>query len=368
MADVSNLPGPLARARRHLRLTARGRGVGDVGYPPFLTLFVNSICNLTCDHCFYWQNLNQRDDLTFDEMAALSADLGPIENLNLSGGEPFIRADVDQIVRMFIRDNEVKQVYVPSSGFFTDRTERALRSILEEPDLQLVAVELSIDGTEESHNTLRGSPEAFQRALATHDMLAKLQREDPRVRIHATSTVMSHNIDDIRALTDFLFDRCASMDHHNIPVIRGGRKDESLSEPTADDYRALSQYVQARWAQREATRFGSIVTPMLRWTCDRTLRERRQVTPCKAGVLAGVVYANGDVALCEEHAPIGNLRNATFRQLWTSPEADALRARIAARQCWCTNEIFMWPSVVFDPRSLARALVGSRGFSAGTRE
>ena len=56
----------------------------------------------------------------------------------------------------------------------------------------------------------------------------------------------------------------------------------------------------------------------------------------------------------------GNLRRASFGEIWTSPEADALRARIAARECWCTHEIYLWPSIVFQPISLARALVGAR--------
>ncbi|MCO4771570.1 MAG: radical SAM protein [Deltaproteobacteria bacterium] len=328
-------------------------------------MFVNSICNLTCDHCFYWQNLNARDDLTFDELAALSRDIGPIENLNLSGGEPFLRPDLDEVVRMFVRENGVRQVYVPTSGFFTDRTEKTLRSILEEDALQLFVVELSIDGMEEYHNTLRGHREAFERAMRTHDMLTRLQREDPRVRVHAISTVTNQNLDDIQRLTDFLFERCPTMEHHNIPVIRGDRKDPSLLSPDPDAYRALWEHVQRRWAPREEGRFGGLVEPMLQWARDRTLREKRQVVPCRAGVLSGVVYANGDVGLCEQHDPIGNLRQANFSEIWRSPRAQDLRARIANRECWCTNEVFLWPSVTYDPPSMARALLTNRSWVPG---
>ena len=86
-------PSFASRAARHVRLSRQAQSRVDGGTPPFLVLFINSICNLTCDHCFYWRHLNQRNDLTFDELEALSKDLGPIENLNLSGGEPFIRPD-----------------------------------------------------------------------------------------------------------------------------------------------------------------------------------------------------------------------------------------------------------------------------------
>lgn len=171
-------PSVVSRIRRHLRLTRQTRGPADGGTPPFLILFINSICNLTCEHCFYWQNLNQRDDLTFTELQALSEDLGSIENLNLSGGEPFMREEFDQIVRMFIRNNGVKQVYVPTNGYFLERTEQALSSVLEERDLVLFACELSLDGTEEYHNRFRGSRKSFQKAMETYDMLAELQKQD----------------------------------------------------------------------------------------------------------------------------------------------------------------------------------------------
>src|SRR5579863_658298 len=97
------------RVVRHTRLTWKNLAFPHVSTPPFLILFINSICNLTCEHCFYWKSLNRRDDLTFDEIKALSEELGTIENLNLSGGEPFIRAEFADIVRLFIRNNNVTQ-------------------------------------------------------------------------------------------------------------------------------------------------------------------------------------------------------------------------------------------------------------------
>ena len=80
----------------------------------------------------------------------------------------------------------------------------------------------------------------------------------------------------------------------------------------------------------------------------------------KAGILSGVVYANGDVSVCETHAPLGNLRKKSFFEIWDSPEAQHLRAQIQAKECYCTNEVFLWPSLVFQPAQLARAYVGAQ--------
>jgi MoaA/NifB/PqqE/SkfB family radical SAM enzyme len=369
-----NAPGLGSRLLRHLRLSRVAHSSVDGGTPPFLVLFINSICNLTCDHCFYWRDLNQRNDLTFDEIRRLSEDLGPIENLNLSGGEPFIRKEFAEIVRTFVRNNGVKQVYVPTNGYFTERTEKALRSVLEEKELMLFACELSLDGMPAYHNRFRGNDRSFEKAMETYDMLAALQAEDPRLRIHAISTATNQNMREIWELTAYLHERCPKMDHHNLAIIRGDRKDPSLLTPPIDQYRALSEHVRSVWRDREEGRFGAVVEPMLQWAKTESVLQGRQVVPCKAGVLAGVVYANGDVSVCEMHEPIGNLRQASFRELWNSPSARALREQISARACWCTTEVFLWPSIVFQPLHLARSLIGGRvwaaprvpeGFSAG---
>jgi MoaA/NifB/PqqE/SkfB family radical SAM enzyme len=90
-------------------------------------------------------------------------------------------------------------------------------------------------------------------------------------------------------------------------------------------------------------------------------RIRIAVCTCTAGILTGVVYANGDVSVCEIHPPLGNLRQKSFFEIWDSEEANALRARIRARQCYCTNEVFLWPSIVFQPVQLAKAAIGAKG-------
>ncbi len=351
----------LTRATRHARISWRARNVDNPPSPPFLILFITSICNLTCEHCFYWRNLNQRDDLTVDEILNLAREMGPIENLNLGGGEPFIRKEYAEICRFFIRNNQVKQIYCPTSGYFTDRTVRALTDILaNEPSLKFFTIELSLDGTQDFHNKFRGNPQSFQKAMQTYDELAEIQKRDPRLRIHSISTVTSTNTDEIRQLTEYLYRRCPAMDHHNLALIRGDRKNPSLKGPELEAYRSLYDYIRRLWAPREKGRYGAIVEPLLQWTKTRTATEERQVVPCRAGVLSAVVYANGDVATCESLPPLGNLRKQSFREIWKSQHARQVRCSIRNRECYCTNEVFMWPSIVFQPFQLAKAMIGSR--------
>jgi MoaA/NifB/PqqE/SkfB family radical SAM enzyme len=348
------------RVVRHTRLTWKNLAFPHVSTPPFLILFINSICNLTCEHCFYWKNLNQRDDLTVEEIFALARDLGRIENLNLSGGEPFLRPEFAEICKFFINNNGVEQIYVPTNGYFTERTIHALKSIFEEKSLELFVCELSIDGMPEYHNRFRGNPKSFQKLIETYEALTELQSREPRLRIHSISTVTSENIDEIKQLTTYLYERFPAMDHHNLALIRGDRKNPSLVIPNLTAYQELVDYARRLWAPREEKRYGSLVDPMLQWAKMKTAKQQTQVIPCRAGILSGVVYANGDVSFCEQHPPLGNLRKKSFREIWFSPEAEALRTSVHNKECWCTNEVFMWPSINYQPIQLAKALIGSR--------
>lgn len=348
------------RVARHTRLT--WQNYHPTSTPPFLVLFINSICNMKCDHCFYWRSLNQRDDLTKEEIFALSESLGRIENLNLSGGEPFLRREFSEICRQFIRRNGVRQIYVPTNGWYTKKMVQEVSATLEEPGLELFVVELSLDGTAEFHDRFRVAEGAFERAMASYDALAEIQARDPRLRIHSISTATNVNLDEIKRLTTYLYDRCPSMDHHNLALIRGDRKNPSLLTPDLDTYQALYEYIRRLWAPREAGRYGGMVEPMLQWAKLETVKRQTQVVPCRAGQISAVVYANGDVGVCELHKPLGNLRHQSFPAIWNSPEAQALRQSIACKDCYCTTEVFLWSSIVYQPAHLAHAMLSGRAW------
>jgi MoaA/NifB/PqqE/SkfB family radical SAM enzyme len=348
----------LQRVSRHVRISSKT--LEETPSPPFLVLFINSICNMKCEHCFYWTSLNKRDDLTKEELFALSDSLGRIENLNLSGGEPFLRKEFAEICRKFITTNSVKQIYVPSNGYFTDRCVAAVKDVLEDKSLDLFVVELSLDGMPEFHDKFRVARHAFEYAMRTYDALVELQAHDPRLRIHSISTATDVNMEEIRKLTTYLYDRCPKMDHHNLAIIRGDRKNPTLHGPKLQEYEELYEYIRRLWAPREVGRYGGIVEPMLQWGKVETVKQQRQVVPCMAGKISAVVYANGDVGVCEIHKPLGNLRQKGFWEIWQSPEAKALRESIARKECYCTTEVFLWSSIVYQPVQLMRAMKGGK--------
>jgi sulfatase maturation enzyme AslB (radical SAM superfamily) len=253
------------RIQRHAKLSLNAVGHHKRATPRFMIVFINSICNLTCEHCFYWRNLNQRNDLTFEEFEKFSLKLGQFEQLNLSGGEAFLRKEFAEICGLFLKNNGAKRICVPSNGYFTERTQEQLRKVFESKTLAGFVCEISLDGMPEYHDRFRGNPKSFAKAMETYEMLAEMQKIEPRLSIHANTVAMSENMDECWRLTEYLRERCPAMEHNNLAIIRGDRRNPSLRGPALEQYKRLYEHVAQVWKDSEARRFGAVVGPMLQW-------------------------------------------------------------------------------------------------------
>ena len=163
------------RVRRHIRLTLQAAGPEPSQTPPFLILFINSICNLTCEHCFYWRNLNRRDDLTFEEIrravARARAGREPEPLGRRAVPAQGVRGHLPAVHRAQRRGRSTCR---PTATSPTRRT-RQLQRVLENQDLWFFVCELSLDGMPEYHDRFRGNNKSFAKAMETYDALAELQ-------------------------------------------------------------------------------------------------------------------------------------------------------------------------------------------------
>src|SRR5918998_642509 len=98
-----------------LRSTGRERRLGTVIF------FITSRCNARCETCFYHEELNRPGDLTFAEIERVSRTMPPITDLWLSGGEPTLRHDASEIIDLFVRNNGVRRLIIPTNGLVKER-------------------------------------------------------------------------------------------------------------------------------------------------------------------------------------------------------------------------------------------------------
>jgi len=324
--------------------------------PVHLILFITDHCNAKCGTCFYWQNLNQGESLQPGHIQKISDAVGELVWLDLSGGEPFLRKDIDQICHRFIESNAVRFINIPTNAIQTSVIERSVQGILSNPSNFRLNIALSIDAIGENHDRIRGVPGNYPKSLATMDALRRIRDQDHRLSLSVVTTVMRHNIDDVKRLLHLGAEEW-NLDYHSLNILRGNWMDPALQPPTPEQYAEVSKlqlqlsgkYFRGRWGA-----LGGWTATMGRFLLNRYYMHEMQGHPkdisCNAGDVSCVIDANGDVYFCELLKPVGNLKtyNWDFDRLWHDFEATQLRAKVQ-KGCHCTHECFQTKNLIFTP-------------------
>ncbi len=117
------------------------------GLPLNLIFFITSKCNARCRHCFFWREINKSEvRLTLPEIEKIAKSVPSLLALSLTGGEPFLRADLAEIASIFSRFTSIANLQIPTNGFLTEQIVKTSREILEHcrQDIRIV-VGVSLD-------------------------------------------------------------------------------------------------------------------------------------------------------------------------------------------------------------------------------
>jgi MoaA/NifB/PqqE/SkfB family radical SAM enzyme len=321
-----------------------------------LIFFVTSKCNVRCKHCFYWKNLNQCEDLTCDQINAMCGGLKGLHRVSLSGGEPFLRDDLFQICRAFDRIAGAGHLAIPTNGSLPEKIYGISERILKECRFKGFNINLSLDGLEQDHDFIRGRG-SFGRVLETYRLLKPLKDKYKNFGMSVSTTVMDVNIGSLSGLTRFIYGEMPGIDRHNLTLLRGDTPSKEVGFPQINKIEELFRDVLDVWKGRMSLK-DRVVKRLLYVAQLDILRCKLLKIPCKAGILCGVVYDNGDVCFCEFDKPIGNVKNAGFREIWNSNIAGERRDSIKQKRCLCTHECFLEPSILRAPLYIIKNLIG----------
>jgi MoaA/NifB/PqqE/SkfB family radical SAM enzyme len=324
--------------------------------PVHLILFITDHCNAKCGTCFYWQSLNQGESLKIEQVDRISQAMDEMVWLDLSGGEPFLRKDIDRICHTFIDRNKVKHINIPTNAIQTGVIANSVNAILANPADFRVNVAISLDGIGETHDKIRGVPGNYKKALTTMEALQEIRARDPRLALSVVTTLMRSNVADVKQLLDLGLSEW-KLDYHSINILRGAWMDNTLQPPTLEQYEEISElqlkqcrhYFRGRWGL-----FSGMVATMGRMVLNNYYMHEMQGTPkdisCNAGDVSCVIDANCDVYFCELLKPIGNLKayDFDFDRLWSDFEAKLQRDRVQGG-CHCTHECFHTKNLIFTP-------------------
>jgi MoaA/NifB/PqqE/SkfB family radical SAM enzyme len=315
-----------------------------------LILNVTSRCNLRCRHCDS-RDLYAPDDLRLDEIATLAGDVGPLNTIALSGGEPFLRPDVPDIAGLFATRCGVRRVLIPTNGTLGDKVASGVSRMLR--DLPDVALEIgvSIDGFAETHDAIRGAPGTFEKALATMGELCRLKASNPRLSLSFSATIHSGNYTELPALAKSLKERFGVP--LGLSILHGEPVDGSVHLPDEPAFRATVEAVDAEQPD------GSATTAVVTQLRIETALRRRLAVACQAGSLVAFVAANGDVHSCGIDRPkIGNIRQTSFHDLWFGAPGAREWSEIRTGSCarTCSNDCLLGMSIPHSPFVHARIL------------
>ena len=148
------------------------------GIPLQLIFFVTSKCNLRCRHCFYWKELEsyQKKELILSEIEKIAKNSKlNLLWLSLTGGEPFLRLDLAEIIKAFCRYGKVANISIPTNAQLKENTFNITKKILRLCPSTYISVNVSLEGLEKTHDKIRGSKGSFSKALKTFSELKKLK-------------------------------------------------------------------------------------------------------------------------------------------------------------------------------------------------
>lgn len=333
-------------------------------------LFITSRCQSKCRTCFNHENLNRDDDLTFEQIEIVSETAGPFDKLWLSGGEPYLRKEMVDIIAMFHEQNGVKTINLPSNGLARDKIITMTGELLERCPKLTIHLNFSLDGLGKTHDSIRGVPGNFLTTVGTIEEVRKLYGHHKNLMVNIATVVTSEAYDQMLELAGYVAQK-GLCDLHIHEVLRGDPPDPSLQTLTLEQLEELNTKlspVMDLGAKRifKDLKHGKKIARLTYigiMSFMEMIKEQNHDGPhpwgmkCTAGDTTFVIDANGDFRSCEMRPPIGNLKDFDY-SLRAAYNSDIMKKEIheigggARANCWCTHGCWISSSLKFSPWSM----------------
>jgi len=284
---------------------------------------ITNRCNLRCSHC-YQDKYSGENELSFDEMKGMSDRIflamkkwNKKADFSITGGEPFIRKDLFELLDYLDNSNEVCSFDLLSNGTLIDF---ASLSRLKEFD-KLRRVQLSLDGAfPETHDRIRGKG-IFDKVMNCIKLLRK-----SNIDVSIMFTLQRSNKNDIPSILDLALeeDVYGLTVERVVPCGNGREKKDNLL--SAQEIKKIFQYISDR-ADLEYERGNSLRVLKYRtlWVNLDPNRANNSNTPphkelgamCSIGLDGLCILPDATVLACRRlNIPIGNLKHDSLFKIW----------------------------------------------------
>jgi MoaA/NifB/PqqE/SkfB family radical SAM enzyme len=337
--------------------------------PINLTVSVTYSCPSRCATCDIWQK--KVDDLSVDEYGRIFPTLERVPVwVTLSGGDQFVRSDLDEIVRLVRTQIEPRIVNIPMNGVISERIFQLLPKIAHNTLGAQLVLNLSVDEIGEAHDRIRGAERNFEKLKLVAELIHDLKKTYPHVVLGVHTVVSRLNVARIpeierEARAIFRPDSYIAEVAENRVELK--TMDKHIT-PDLGEYRRavahLSQAIRAHRSMHPVARLVESLRLEYYELSARILEEKRQIIDCYAGWASAQLAPDGHVwGCCVRAESVGNVRDFgyDFRTVWFGPAADAFRGSVRAHECSCPLANASYTNLLLDPRSLVRVGVNMAG-------
>lgn len=290
------------------------------------TVIVTYRCNAKCTMCNRYKVPSKpEEEISIETIKKLPE----MYFTNITGGEPFIRDDLKDIVRELLKKSD--RIVISTNGFFTDRIVELCK------EFPQVGIRVSIEGLEKTNNEIRGLDDGFNRGYTTLKKLVDMGMKD----VGFGMTVQDRNAADLIPLyniSDELGMEFATASLHNsFYFVESNNiiKDRLTVAQNFEDLvnRLLDSNSPKKWF-RAYFNHGLI----------NYIFSQKRLLPCDMSFDTFFIDPYGDVMPCngtKEKQVMGNLNRQSWEELWNSEQAEKVRSfvRNCDRNCWMIGSV-----------------------------
>jgi MoaA/NifB/PqqE/SkfB family radical SAM enzyme len=308
--------------------------------PVSYTVSVTSRCNSRCKTCNIYKK--KSPELAPEEYEKIFKTIGGSAYwVTISGGEPFLRKDLFDIVYNIYKCSKPKVINIPTNGLLYKQIPEVVKRIATHCPCSTIVVNVSIDEIGKRDDAIRGARNAYSSAIKTFNQLRRLNLKNLNIGIH--TVISKFNVDNFREVAGTLIDMKPDSYITEIAENRVelGTENADISPPYPKYAQAIDYLLFT--IKNRSFKGMNRITQALRIEyynlVKKIIREQKAVIKCYAGILTMQIAPNGDVwPCCMLAKEMGNLKdyNYNFKKLWSKNQAlQKERQRIRQEKCFC---------------------------------
>lgn len=294
-------------------------------YPTDVSIITTYRCQMRCKMCDIWENpTDSKREIQAKELEMLPK----FKFVNITGGEPFVRRDLEDIVEVMFRKSD--RIVISTSGWHTDRIIKMAEKF---PN---IGIRVSIEGLSQKNDDLRGRDGSFDRAMRLLLTLKEMGVKD----IGYGCTTSNKNSEDmfwLYKLSRELGMEFATATFHNSYYFHKDDNEVTNKDEVIGNFHKLIEELLKENSPKSWYR------AFFNLGLINYIRGNPRMLPCEAGTANFFIEPYGDVYPCnglEERywkESMGNIRDvSSFEELWFSEQAEKVRGlvRTCPKNCW----------------------------------